>query len=308
MSSHTAQFTKLRYSIVIQLLALLLVALPAMANWSTVRQVEGASRVLAEVDGNKRAYWSLDLGASMSMMVTGPAEIRVISRSIYKSSYKGDPYTLSWSLDGDEGGTMEHKIIKSRAARIADGGKKLSASQTDMIEVPPGTHRLELTADSCPDDAVIIRLRKKFIHPIPRGGNIDILPLSVCPARDVVVRETINTYHVLKSGEELELDVIGPTFMKVISRLDWNSSMSGRQKYMLKVYEDDAFKNTWVLQGRQSDLAVYTGKTDSVPARGEVIYVGVPEGRHKYKIRFQDSGRELNLRFLIPRESLRNEE
>lgn len=290
------------------LLLLLLASVPALANWSTVRQVEGAERLLAEIDGKKRAYWQLEKTGTLEMMVTGPAQVRVISRSPYKTRHKGDKYVLGWSLDNDEGGSFEHDVRKSRAAKYSDTGKRLSAARTDEIDIPPGTHRLRLTIDSCPDDVLLIRLRKKFIHPIPRGGNIDLLPAGHDRVRDIVVRETVNTYQVLSSGEELELDVIGPTFLKVISRLDWNSSMSGRQKYMIKVYEDGTFKNTWVLQGRQSDLAVYGEKGDSVPARGEIIYVEVPEGRHKYKIRFQDSGREVNLRFLIPRESLRNEE
>lgn len=291
----------------LMLLAMTWTTLPAIAAWSTVRQVEGAERVLVEVGGKKRAYWKLEKGRTMEVSVTGPAVLRVYSRSEYKLSYKKDPYTLSWSLPGGERETLRHEVTKSRGTQLAAGGK-LSASRTDEIDVPPGTHRLQIQVDDCPGDEIYLRLKRKFVHPIPRGGNIDLVPLSALPVRDVVVRESRTRYHVLSSGDEAELDVIGPTFVKAISRLDWNETMSGRQKYMIKVYLDGEFRNTWVLQGRRSEVAVYSDKPDSTPAEGEVIYIDVPKGRHRLNVRFQDSGRELNMRFLLPRESLRNSE
>lgn len=295
-------------ALLLLLLAAAFSAAPALAAWSTVRQVEGAERAIVEVGGKKRAYWKLEQGRTMEVTVTGPSVLRVYSRSPWKMGLKGDPYSFSWSLPGGESETVSHEIAKSSGTRLADGGAKLAVSRTDEIDVPPGTHRLTIIAGDLPGDALYLRLKRKFVHPIPRGGNIDLVPLVSLPVRDVEVRENRSRYHVLSSGSEAELEVIGPTFVKVISRLDWNETMSGRQKYMVKVYLDGEFRNTWVLQGRRSEVAVYADKPDSTPAEGEVIYIDVPEGRHRVDVRFQDSGRELNLRFLLPRESLRNSE
>jgi len=91
------------------LLALLLAAAPATAAWSTVRQVEGAERVLVEVGGHKRAYWKLDAGRTMEVTVTGPAVLRVYSRTEWKLSYKDDPYAYDWSVPGAESGSSHHQ-------------------------------------------------------------------------------------------------------------------------------------------------------------------------------------------------------
>jgi hypothetical protein len=300
-----------RLSRLIAGLVLVLLVLPQGldAAWSTLREVEGADRNLVEIDGHRRAYWKIDAEKTLEIDVSGPAKVRVYSRAPYRMSQKGKSYGFSYSVDGEEPTLVRHRVSKSRSARLIKGKKKrLSASRTDEIVIPPGKHQLRIKLEDGVADELFFRLRKKFVHPMPKGGNIDKYPVSATQTRDVIVGENRSLYHILESGGELDVEVIGPTFLKVISRIDWNSTMSGQQKYMLKFFEDGEFMTTWALRGRHSDEAVYGSKLDSTPARGEVIYVEVPKGKHRYTVRFQDSGREVNLRFLIPRESLRNGE
>jgi hypothetical protein len=287
------------------------------AAWVTVRHVKGAERAVVQVEGKDRAYWKLAAGSELSATVNGPAVLRVTGRSPWKSKFKDKPVTLAWSLDGKPGGTLSHPVKRSATVRlhppkddanIANPAKwpRLSGSFTDEIRIPFGTHKVALSVQEAPGDHVLLRLTRKAINPVPKGGTIDLLPTGHSRTRDVVVKDSRSTYQVLASGEDLSLDVTGPTMVKVISRLDWNTSMAGRQKYQLKVYEDGTLKSTWVLRGSHSGQAVYAGKDDSTPARGELVYIEVPAGRHSYKVKFQDSGREVNLRFLMPREALRN--
>ncbi len=285
---------------------LLFQAAELYAAWGTIRPAEGGSKVMVEVNGKKRTYWRVEDRAPVDLELNGPAVLRVISRAPWKLGYKGKKYGLVWSIDGGEERSIRHSIRRSQVARLAKKGKRLAESRTDEIRIPPGTHRVRLRLGEGAADHLLLRLKKRFIHPIPKGRNIDKLPLVHGEVREVVVRENAVTYYTLASGDELEAEVIGPTFMKIISRLDWNPTMSGPQRYMLRIFEDGELKNTYVLKGRRSDVAVYADKRDSVPAKGEVLYVEVPEGRHKYTVRFKDSGREVNLRFLIPRNSLRN--
>lgn len=299
------------------LVAALLLAGLTHAAWTTIRHISGAQRVMAQVDGKSRVYWQLAKDDTMSATVNGPAVLRVVTRSPWRTKYKDTLTRLAWTLDGQPGGEFAHPVKRSSGVRLqpAKDAKnadvparwpRLSSSVTDEIRIPYGTHKLTFQVKESPGDFVLLRLKRQAVHPLPKGGTIDLLPREKTRSRDVSVAETRSTYQVLTSGEELALEATGPTVVKVISRLDWNTTMAGRQKYQLKVYEDGALKNTWVLRGRHSNQAVYVGKDDSTPARGELIYIEVPAGRHVYKVKFQDSGREVNLRFLLPRESLRN--
>jgi hypothetical protein len=286
---------------------LLVLPMTAEAAWSTLRDVQSAERNILEIDGQRRAYWKIGEQELLEVEVTGPSQVRIFSRAPYRMSHKGKNYGFSVSVDGSERKLIRHDVSKSRSAFTTKSKKRrLSASRTDEVTIPPGTHTLRIVLEDGISKSLYFRLRNKFVHPMPKGGNIDKYPLTAGLTRDILVHESRSLYHVLPTEGELEVEVIGPTFLKVISRIDWNSTMSGNQKYMLKILEDGEFKTTWVLQGRHSSVAIYDEKKDSTPARGEVIYVQVPEGKHIYKVHFKDSGREVNLRFLIPRESLRN--
>lgn len=298
-------------------LAALLAAGLAQAAWTTVKRVRGARHVQVLVNEKPRAYWKLERGDTLSTSVNGPSVLRVVTRSPWRVKHKGQAAELQWLLDGRPGGVYRHAIIRSRAARLEPPKSskrygeparwpRLSASHTEEIQIPYGTHKVQLVMGAGPCDYELLRFKLKGLHPLPKGGLVDLLPRQPGATRIVAVKEARNSYQVLASGDELSLDVSGPTVVKVISRLDWNDTMAGQQKYQLKVFEDGALKNTWVLRGRHSNLATYQDKDDSTPARAEALYIEVPAGRHEYQVRFQDSGRQVNLRFLMPRAALRN--
>ncbi|MDP2359349.1 MAG: hypothetical protein Q8O14_01160 [bacterium] len=299
------------------LLALLLVAGMAGAAWVNVRTVKGAKRAMVDVDGKARVYWQLDKGGAMKASVNGPAVLRVVARAPWRSKLKGKENLISWNLDGQPGGTLRLPMVRSRtvhlqppkeAPEFATPAKwpRLSASITEEIRIPYGTHDISFQTEGLLSENVFLRLQSKALQPMPKGGTVDLLPRGGGATRNIAVQDKRATYQVLASGSELQLDVTGPTVVKVISRLDWNTTMTGQQKYQLKVHEDGLLKNTWVLRGRRSTAATYVGKDNTMPARGEVIYIEVPAGRHQYAVKFQDSGREVNLRFLMPREALRH--
>jgi hypothetical protein len=299
-------------------LALMLLAGAAGAAWTTARSIKGAKRVIAEVDGKSRAYWLLAKDGTFSASVNGPALVRLVSRAPWKSKLKGKDLVLDWTVDGQPGGRFTHPLVKSRGGRLrpakddpsfATPNKwtRLSAASTDEIRIPFGTHILRVKADQSAAESALLRLKVKSIHPMPKGGTVDLLPRQEGRTRIVEVKQSRATYQVLGSGQELQVEAVGPTVVKVLTRLDWNSSMVGTQKYQLKVLEDGQLKNTWVLRGRHSRGAVYADKQDTTPAHGETLFIEVPEGRHSYTVKFDDSGRELNLRLLVPRASLRND-
>jgi len=298
-------------------LGLLILVGLAGAAWTTVRNIKGAKRVIAEVDGKSRAYWLLEKDGTFSASINGPALVRVVSRAPYKSKLKGKESVLDWTLDGQPGGRFAHALVKSRGARLRPAKEdpafatpnkwtRLSAANTDEIRIPFGTHILRVKADQSAADGALLRLKVKTIHPMPKGGTVDVLPREAGPSRIVEVKQSRATYQVLRSGDELQVEAVGPTVLKVLTRLDWNSTMAGVQKYQLKVLEDGALKNTWVLRGRHSKGAIYADKQDTTPAHAETLFIEVPEGKHAYTVKFEDSGREVNVRLLMPRASLRN--
>ena len=302
----TRSFGRLLY-LLAPVLVLALLAGDAFAAWTSLRP-QNSRRQKIEIDGKVRSYYELDATHATEFELNGPAEIRVYSRVPYSRGVKGERYSFSYTIDGENPTVLRHKISRSRTARLVDEGDRMSIGRRDLIKIGPGTHRVRIELADSPVETVYVRLRKQYLNPIPRGSNIDKVPHAHHGVREVVVRETRVPYYALRTGEDIKVEVIGPTFMKVIARLDWNTAMSGRQRYMIKAFEDGQLKNTYVLESQRSDVAIYDEKQDSVPGKGDVFYIEVPPGRHEYMLQFKDSGREVNMRCLIPRSSLRNSE
>ncbi len=288
-------------------LVVVLMAGEALAAWTSLRP-QNSRRQKVEVEGKVRSYYELDASHAAEFELNGPAEIKIYSRVPYERRVKGKRYSFTYTVDGENAKTLRHSIARSRTARLQGEGAKLSVSRDDVIKIGPGTHRVRIELGEGAAETVYLRMRKQYVNPIPRGQNIDIVPHIHKGIRNVVVHESSVPYYALRTGEDIKVNVIGPTFMKVIARLDWNTTMSGRQRYMIKAFEDGKLKNTYVLESQRSDVAEYDEKRDSVPGKGDVFYIEVPEGRHEYTLQFKDSGREVNMRCLIPRSSLKNSE
>jgi hypothetical protein len=218
----------------------------------------------------------------------------------WSSRYAGQDYVLDWAIDGGTKGSFRQEIRKASGAVRQSDNKKLSRGGTHEIEIPAGKQVLRLKLAESPGTVAYLRYHAKPQVPPVSSRNIDLRPLERVTPRQVKAGETIVEYYPLASGSEMSVEVTGPGYLKVISRLDWNETMTASQKYTLKVFEDGLIKQSYVLKGNRSETATYIGKDDTVPARGEVVFLEVPEGKHRYTVSFQETGREVNLRFLAP--------
>lgn len=282
-------------------LCLLLAGTPmARKIWSALSPEVHDGKVTLLVNSKERTYWRGKKDVEQVLRVTGPSTLRIISRVPWSSRYKKKDYLLDWSIEKGESGSFTHEIRNSSGAKRKADKKRISRGRSNEIEVPAGQHIVRIKLAKSPGSVCYMRYHVRFMEPMTKTRNVDLVPLYDKPGRMIQVGDSIVEYYAVAAGEEVSVEVKGPTFLKVISRLDWNQTMTGTQKYTLRVYEDGLAKQNYVLKGRPSSMAVYIDKQDTLPTRGEVIYIEVPKGDHRYTFGFQEAGRELNLRFLVP--------
>ncbi|MEM6794832.1 MAG: hypothetical protein AAF725_12705, partial [Acidobacteriota bacterium] len=129
--------------------------------------------------------------------------------------------------------------------------------------------------------------------------------LGIAERVELVIRETLVAYYRNQTGEPFDLEVIGPTELRVFTRIENTPEMRGRIHYRLQVKENDRLVNTFQLSSRRSDIAVYQKEDSLVPGRATEIVVPVPEGRHRFQILPLDPNKSsLLARFMLPREDL----
>jgi hypothetical protein len=137
--------------------------------------------------------------------------------------------------------------------------------------------------------------------------HADLTPLQPTIFGDIwqiIVREINYDYYVARSGEEIILDVVGPTTIKVVCRLDYDAMMMGEKSYRIKVHEDEQLKNTYAVTARPSSVAYYENQKGRIPGRGSNFFVSVPEGQHSYRFEFVDGRQTSLMRFYIPQSDL----
>ena len=137
--------------------------------------------------------------------------------------------------------------------------------------------------------------------------RIPFQPHRFTKAVDLEVKEKITTYYRIGDENELQLNVIGSTNLKILARLEYDQTMRGDQKYRFQILEGDKVIETYSLSTELSDLAKYIEPTSTLLSRGETVYLDVPKGLHSYRIVLLDENRTALIKFLIPVKDLGNE-
>ena len=258
------------------------------------------------VSGQDRAYELLDAGVATLVTVRGPGELRIVSRARFKPSMRdGVGYALRLRIDG--GAIQEvtyENVARSRTAMFRDGTLGVPGRLMDhRIQLRRGYHNIELwVAEGGPEvyhRTLFERRRER------RRSWIALAPLGSPELVELVVRENLVAYYRNTGGRPFEVEVIGPTELRVFTRIENTPEMRGRIQYRLQVRADGRVINTFQLSSRRSDIATYRSEDALVPGRATEIVVPVAAGRHRLAIQPLDPDKSTLLaRFMLPREDL----
>ena len=259
------------------------------------------------VSGKDRPYELLSENESRLVTVRGPGELRLISRAQFRPADEQQlDYRLRVRIDGGVWQDVVYEDVKrSRTAMFRDGTLGMPGQLMEYrIQLRRGFHNIEVQPP--PGSPKIFfrylfkpkKARKRSWVPLEPKGDPELVEL--------VIRETFVTYYRNSPGQSFELDVIGPTELRVFTRIENTPEMRGRIHYRLQVREDDRVINTFQLSSRRSQVALYSDNDDLVPGRASEIVIPVPEGRHRLKILPLDPNKSTLLaRFMLPQEDLK---
>ena len=83
----------------------------------------------------------------------------------------------------------------------------------------------------------------------------------------------------------LTFSVVGPTTLKVYTRLDFDYTMNGSQSYTIEVSCDGQLINSYHYHTEKLDTAVYLERTDILPGSRKTMRIPVPSGNHRFEVR-----------------------
>lgn len=267
---------------------------------------KGGTPVKVMVGKKEKLYHTFPSAGRLSLEVSGPGSLTVISRvTVSRGSAEPIPYTV---VVREKGKTV---VRRKSAARLSDATVKgsemaLGKMRKFLLRVPPGTHVYEVSLEEAGGKAAAM----KFVfRPGKRPHKMVWLEArSYNRVATAVVKEKLHTCYVSTKDKGVQLRVIGPTRLRITTRLNYDPKMTGRQKFGIGVWEKDKRIVLKSLVASKSLGATYQDWKDVIPGKTATFSVTVPSGEHWYTFRLEEGvARSVSMRFSIPKKHLKNE-
>jgi hypothetical protein len=261
------------------------------------------------ISGKTRHYYVLEDEALIEVAVDGPSKLKVMSRLAMKQDADSGSYTFEYLVDDSKSAKqISHKTVPSTKAEYTDKrAASIGLLRTHVIEVPRGKHTYKFRLPQGAAQAVYVRFSQQTNEFTDGTPVIVMTPFEFTSSVDLVTKEESYTYYRVSEKDRVVLKLVGPSTLKILSRIEYDSNMQGKQKWKVQVLEDGAVKRVYNLSSTKSDVNTYRETTNLVPSRAETFYVEIPAGEHVYEFKLPENHRSSILRFLMPKSQLDGE-
>jgi len=181
---------------------------------------------------------------------------------------------------------------------------RVTALRKATLELGPGTHELEVLAETAGEGRVACRIFRRVQR--QRERYVSFSPEGYAAIRHVQFASgSQSTYYLATEAEPVVFAVGGETTLKVFARLDFDLRMKGSQSYALEVRCDGEVWRTLHFSSRKHSSALYVERPDLLPGTRDTFNIPVPRGRHTFTIRcVRPDGGAVALLIRIPRSDL----
>jgi hypothetical protein len=294
------------------LLLLFLMALglpPLIAQSSKTRLLKPADfqqKVVTVINKKNRSYYQLDATRASVVQVKGPGHLRVISRAMFaKTASDKTSYSIQYQVDGGEKQTKKFSGVKHAAnATFKEGSLGKPGTGEDFeITLGRGDHTIRFVSNT---PAQPVAMRYILVPAKAKKRDwISFTPLKPMEPVELVSRESGITYYRFSNEKPLRVEVIGPTQLRVLSRIENHYNMRGRIDYRLQVSENGKTINTYLLSSSRSEVATYKDNSKLIPGKGCEFVIEVPDGKHTYIVTLLDKSDQTVLgRLLLPKKDV----
>jgi len=257
------------------------------------------------IQGRERTYYQLGKSKEIEITLEGPGKLKVLSRLNFPPNVTG---VQKYTLEIKEGG----KVVKSYSTTTEKSGA-LSRDQKFVpgksrkftLNVPRGAHSYGFYLK----EASLPGVSLKFLYDSygDSGKLASLTPVSYFRVTSASIKEKPISYFVATTEVAVRLRVIGPTKLRIVSRLNYDARMKGEQKYAILASENGRLILTKPFLTSKSLGVEYKDWKEVVPGKSRTSYLPVPAGEHIYAFKLGESiAKSVSLRFSIPDENLTN--
>ncbi|MCK9399393.1 MAG: hypothetical protein M0Q51_05290 [Bacteroidales bacterium] len=263
-------------------------------------------KVTTVISGKTRNYYSLSTVEPSIITIQGPGMLKVNTRGQFKPG-EGDliKYAILYTVDGGvQKSVTNSSVARSKEATFSDGTFGVPAQLKSFeIELLRGNHTIEFKLK---ENLVNVSARYIFTPTkVKKQEWLAFSPMQPSEPVDLISRETTTAYYRFSMEKHLKVEINGPTELRVLTRTENQYQMKGRINYRVQVKENGIVLNTYQLNSKLSEIAVYKDVKELIPGTAREFVIYVPKGKHIYEILplDQDKGTLLG-RMLIPKKDV----
>lgn len=273
-----------------------------------LRPTKFRQEVSIVVSNKSRIYYQLSPERESLVFVQGPGKLRVLTRAQFLPGFgRTLSYGINYSLNGGEITTLKVKSTeRSAQVSFADNQPGIPGQLHQFeILIPRGDNTISfwLTDNKAP---VCVRY---LFNPVKEKKKewIPFAPIQSMEVVDLVSHESVVTYYRFSNEQPLRINVIGPTQLRVFTRVEFSYQMRGSVNYRLQVLNNGKVINTYQMNNKRSDVATYKNNSELVPGKASEFVIDVPAGNQTYEILPLDKDKNSILaRTMIIKKDVRN--
>lgn len=273
-------------------------------DWKSFTPAEYARKTRISVDGKGITYYHLDRETPLSFSIEGPTRVKILTRVRIPNDRNELTYSISVARDGepDEEFRFDSRP-KEDAFYIEFNNARPGVIRRIYLDVPTGQHGYVLRpADGFPVDARLFETTRET------PSRVSIAPSDYASVETLLFRERELTYYLMNREQGVRLEVVGPTELKINTRLMYDATMLGSQTYVVGVKKDGGDEKLYKIDAEPSQSIVSRDRHDVIPGALRAFFIAVEEGPHSFEFRLADGpAAELAVKFYIPRGDLSNE-
>jgi hypothetical protein len=274
------------------------------ATWSSLAPAKSGAKADILVGSKTLTYYRFDSVAPLVLSVEGPTRLKILTRVRIPNDREEEAYTVVVTRDAEHPTTYEFTApVSTDAHYVSFNSYRPGAIRRVYIDVPTGQHGYEILAAG---DAVVDA--RPFESAAKSPSRVSIAPREYAAVETFYYRDKELTYYILTESTPVVLDVVGPTTIKVNTRLMFDRTMRGGQSYVLGVREYGEPEQLYKIEAEPSETVTSRDRSDVIPGALRHFMLEVGRGARTYEFRLADAvGGAVALKFYIPRGDLLNE-
>ncbi len=250
-----------------------------------------------EINGKYRNYFTTK-DNNLHFEVDGPKYYKLISRcAIPQDLNEIVNFRFEIKVGNEYNSTAHHsqKLYK-KVKSNKHPGYGYTSSGNDIVYVPAGSHTISLQPID-EKNPIVFRLITHHKH--PRNGDYEVVfGLDNQVVHHLKVGNNSLPYTLLDSETNFDIEVEGPCYLDIVSRLVFENTHSESGSYILVVQKDNRDFRTFHLQTEESENSSIIENSEIVPGKWRTNQIKVPNGKHKYSINSDNDLQSVYIRCL----------